>query len=60
MYHDVRYATATVEVAEPVTRLLKLHTAQGPPAARRSDVRNFSQQGGDTVTVTYYTTSRRS
>lgn len=58
MYHDVtRHATATVEVAEPVTRLLKLHTAQGSTWLRAGpDVRNFSQiKVGDTVTVTYYT-----
>ncbi len=58
MFHDVtRQATATVEVAEPVTRLLKLHTAQGSTWLRAGpEVRNFNQiKVGDTVTVTYYT-----
>ncbi|HUL18659.1 MAG TPA: hypothetical protein VLV29_05270 [Steroidobacteraceae bacterium] len=57
LYRDVtRQATATVEVAEPVTRLLKLHTAQGSTWLRAGpEVRNFNQiKVGDTVTVTYY------
>jgi hypothetical protein len=57
MFRDTTHqATATVEVAEPVTRLLKLHTAQGSTWLRAGpDVRNFNQiKVGDTVTVTYY------
>jgi hypothetical protein len=57
LYRDVtRQATATVEVAEPVTRLIKLHTTQGSTWLRAGpEVRNFNQiKVGDTVTVTYY------
>jgi hypothetical protein len=58
LYRDVTHtATATVEVAEPVTRLIKLHTAQGSTWLRAGpEVRNFNQiKAGDTVTVVYYT-----
>src|SRR5262249_18598624 len=49
-------ATATVLVAEPVTRLLKLQTEQGATTWLRAgpEVRNFNQiKVGDKVTVTY-------
>jgi len=57
LYRDIsRQATATVLVAEPVTRLLKLKTDQGTTTWLRAgpEVRNFSQiKVGDKVTVTY-------
>ncbi|HTT42490.1 MAG TPA: hypothetical protein VMG33_05415 [Steroidobacteraceae bacterium] len=56
VYRDVtRHVTATVEVAEPVTRLLKLRTSDGSTWLRAGpDVRNFEQiKVGDKVTVSY-------
>ncbi len=56
VYRDItRHVSATVEVAEPVTRLLKLRTSEGSTWLRAGpEVRNFDQiRVGDKVSVTY-------
>jgi hypothetical protein len=56
VYRDVTHqVSATVEVAEPVTRLLKLRTSDGSTWMKAGpEVRNFDQiRVGDKLTVTY-------
>jgi hypothetical protein len=56
VYRTVTHqVTATVEVAEPVTRLLKLRTSEGSTWMKAGpEVRNFNQINvGDKLTVTY-------